>query len=191
LPDDISLELPGQDQWLILQLHYHNASGLTDARDRSGVAMCTTPVARPKVAGFVTLGSIWINIPPRAMGHAVTGECGSNITRLLQGDLTITTSFPHMHQLGRSLRTEILRANGDLEPVIDVPNFDFESQRSYPLDPPRILRPGDGIRTTCVYDNTTDQRVRFGERTEDEMCLNFVLVHPIDLLGDSRSCGLF
>jgi hypothetical protein len=30
--------------------------------------------------------------------------------------------------------------------------------------------------------------VRLGERTEDEMCFNFVLIYPIELFTGSRVC---
>jgi hypothetical protein len=191
LPEDVSLELPGPNQWLILQVHYHNDLALPDANDKSGVEICTTNTPREKVAGFVTLGSIWLDIPPGAEGYSITGECAGNTTRFLQQDLTFLASFPHMHQLGRSFRSEIVRKEGNRETILEVPHFDFESQQGYTHTPPVVFRPGDAIRTTCVYDNPTSRRVRFGERTEDEMCLDFVMLYPITAIGDSRSCGLF
>ena len=42
MPDDVGLELPNPGSWLTLEVHYNNKAGFTDARDRSGVAMCTT-----------------------------------------------------------------------------------------------------------------------------------------------------
>jgi hypothetical protein len=39
--------------------------------------------------------------------------------------------------------------------------------------------PGDTLRTTCTYKNATAAPIRFGERTENEMCFNFVAVYPI------------
>lgn len=192
MPDDVSLELPGPDDYLILQVHYHNAAGLRDARDRSGVALCTSEVPRAHTAGFFTVGSIWIDIPPRTTGHQVIGRCASGWTRFLSQPLYLLASFPHMHQLGRSFRTELLRGGdeGPAETLVDVPHFDFENQRYYRHEPAVQLRPGDAVRTTCTFDNPQDQRVGFGERTEDEMCFNFVMLYPIDGFGDGRQCGV-
>lgn len=49
--------------------------------------------------------------------------------------------------------------------------------------------PGDAIRTTCTFDNPYDFPVLFGEGTEDEMCFNFVMAYPIEMVGSSRECG--
>ena len=45
------------------------------------------------------------------------------------------------------------------------------------------------LTTTCTYDNPDGGPVGFGEDTEDEMCFNFVLTYPIDIVpADYRVC---
>lgn len=192
MPEDVGLEVPGPDDYLILQVHYHNTAGHQDARDRSGVALCTTETPRPKTAGFFTLGTVRIDVPPLTTGLEVSGVCGSVWTRFLSGSLQVMASFPHMHQLGRRLRTEIWRGGDQdrAEVLVDVEHFDFENQRYYAHDPPVEFRPGDAVRTTCTFDNPTERRVTFGEKTEDEMCFNFVMLYPIEGFGDGRQCGV-
>lgn len=192
MPDDVGLELGGPDDWFILQMHYHNAARHDDAYDRSGVALCTSDAPRPKTAGIFTLGSVAIDIPAGAQNHTVSGTCPGWITAYLPEPVDVIASFPHMHELGRSLRTDILRggATGAIEPLVEVPSFNFENQKVYPHSPSVQIRPGDAIRTTCTYDNTHDFDVTFGEATEDEMCFNFVMVYPIEILGEDRHCGL-
>jgi hypothetical protein len=192
MPDDVGLELGGPDDYFILQMHYHNSAHYTDAVDRSGVALCTIEEPRPKTAGIVTLGSIGINIPAGAEGHEVAGTCPSWITSYLQEPLFAISSFPHMHQLGRKLATEILRGGdeADIDMLVDVPAFNFENQVSYVHDPEMTIMPGDALRTTCTYDNPSAQNVFFGEATEDEMCFNFVMVYPIEAIGTYRECGI-
>ncbi|MGZ5966039.1 MAG: monooxygenase [Polyangiales bacterium] len=34
------------------------------------------------------------------------------------------------------------------------------------------------MKTRCVWENTTDNDVSFGENTEDEMCFSFTLYYP-------------
>ena len=105
----------------------------------------------------------------------------------------IIGSFPHMHELGRTFRTEVTRAGSpNAQVLVDVPLWNFESQTMYPEETPFQFNPGDSIRTTCTYDNFTGAQVNFGERTEDEMCFNFVLLYPISMFNQGRTCvGLF
>jgi len=48
-----------------------------------------------------------------------------------------------------------------------------------------VLNPGDTVITTCIYDNTTDRAVTFGENTQNEMCFNFATYYPMNGLSCS------
>jgi hypothetical protein len=179
LPADVGLELPDPGTWLTLEIHYNNGAKIPDAHDRSGVAVCTTETPRPQEAGVVTLGSISIAIPPDNQEHAITSAFPGTITRLLPQPLHVLWTSPHMHVAGTSFKTEIVRGSETLT-LVDVPRWDFNSQRAYPQDPARtLILPGDTLRTTCTYKNGTAAPIRFGEKTENEMCFNFLAVYPI------------
>jgi hypothetical protein len=176
MPPSVGLRMPAGEKWFILQVHYWNVAGYTDVADKSGVSFCYVQGKdlRPNTAAVATLGTISINVPPRSTGTDASGTCVPRITT----PLTVISSAPHMHQFGTRIRTNILRG-GDparVDALVDVPRWDFEDQRSY--DSSLQLFAGDKLTTTCTYDNPTDQRLRFGERTEDEMCLNFVTTYP-------------
>lgn len=176
LPNDVGMKLPGKDKWLILQLHYWNVAGYNDSKDASGVSMCIAPTPRKNTAVVSTLGSLAISVPAKSMGVEVTGMCTPNTTE----PVTILSSSPHMHGRGRSLRTDLWRG-GDptkTETVVKVDDFDFNAQASYPVEKPIAVNPGDKLKTTCIYDNPTSTPAFFGEKTEDEMCFNFVFVYP-------------
>jgi len=192
-PENIGLELAGPDDYFILQVHYHNTPHYDDALDKSGVALCTTDTPREHDAGVVTLGTVGISIPPHAMGHEEEGTCPSWTTNFLPEPLHAIASFPHMHELGRKFSTEILRGGSEanVDTLVEVNAFSFEDQTYYPHEPEVLIQPGDALRTTCTYDNLGDSQVHFGEKTEDEMCFNFLMVYPISSLGQNRSCGLF
>lgn len=192
MPDDVGLELGGPETWYILQLHYHNQAGYADSYDRSGVALCTTEEPRPLLAGMITLGSVLLDIPAGAQGHEESSVCPSWITSFMPEPLTVIASFPHMHQLGRAFSTELLRGGmaSEVDMLTDVPVYDFQSQTFYVNDPPLQIMPGDALRTTCTFDNPGPQTVHFGEATEDEMCLNFIMAYPIESIGENRDCGL-
>lgn len=190
LPDDVGLELGGPDDWYILQIHYHNTAHHADSVDVSGVALCTVEEPREKTAGVVTLGDITLAIPPGVSDHEEVGTCPSWITSYLPEPLHVIASFPHMHQLGRGFRTEILRGGSasDIDVLVDVPQFNFENQAFYPHEPPMQVHPGDEVRTTCRFDNPGENWVYTGEKTEDEMCFNFAMAYPIEALGANRQC---
>lgn len=181
LPDDIGLGLPTAERWLILQVHYWNVAGYTDVHDRSGVAMCTTTALRPKTAVVSTLGSANIDLPPRSSGKVVTGKCTPQITEPIH----VLSANPHMHGRGRKLKTEVLRGGSaaTVDTLVDEPAFDFQFQRAHASE--LIINPGDTLTTSCTYDNPTDKRVNFGEKTEDEMCFDFVMVWPAPGLFNS------
>lgn len=189
MPDDVGLDLGSPSDWFVLQVHYNNTAGHVDAMDRSGVAFCTTPAPRTHTAGVLTLGTSSLNIPPGAQDHEETGTCGFFHTWSWPGPLHLLAGSPHMHEYGRAFRTTLERLGGGTEVVTDVPVFDFESQGMVAIEPEIVVNPGDTLRSTCVFDNPTDQTVHFGEGTSDEMCFNFVLAYPIDQLAN-RNCGI-
>lgn len=176
MPADVGMRLPGKDRWLILQLHYWNVKGYTDANDASGVAMCLAKTPRPNTAVISTLGTLGLDIPAKTAGVTATGMC----TPATTVPVTILSAAPHMHGLGRKLKTEVFRGGDPAksEIVVDEQNFDFNAQGSFVLPKPLVVQPGDKLKTTCVYDNTSSAAVYFGEKTEDEMCFDFVLAYP-------------
>jgi hypothetical protein len=179
-PADQGRELPGPTGFIILQVHYWNVAGYTDVQDRSGVALCSTDTPRPHEIGTSILGSLDILINPHENNHTVVGTCTPAITE----PVTIVGSGPHMHTHGVSFRTDVIRAGSTApEMLVDIPHWDFNSQTGFPApDGVMVINPGDMIRTTCVYDNPTDGTITFGERTEDEMCFNFVSAYPTGAL---------
>src|SRR5262249_31430303 len=82
---------------------------------------------------------------------------------------------PHMHKLGKAMSTYVSR-NGQTLKVVDQPGFDFNSQLGYTTSVD--FGAGDTASTRCVWNNTTDQTVKWGENTGDEMCFNFVTYYP-------------
>jgi hypothetical protein len=177
LPPNVGLDLPsGPNGGLILEVHYYNAQG-HDAHDRSGVQVCTAPPnTREHTAAVHFLGSEGICIPPYSE-QIVTGQCAPQQD---QGDIHIINVWPHMHQFGTRMETVINRAGGPQEVLHDEP-FDFNSQINYPKDV--VIKPGDTLTTRCHYQNTTGDPVPFGDKTQDEMCYNFVMAWPAGALG--------
>jgi len=178
LPPNVGQDLRGKGDSFILQLHYWNVAGYDDANDASGVAVCTTTTPRPETAAVVTLGTLGISIPPHASDVTATATCTDKAT----APLHIINAAPHMHMHGTSFRTDIWRGGDPTrsETLVDVPRWDFNSQTGHPVD--MMLNPGDVLRTQCHYRNDGDTTISFGERTEDEMCFDFVTVWPVSAI---------
>jgi hypothetical protein len=87
--------------------------------------------------------------------------------------------FPHMHAYGRSMRFDVVRAEGATECVADVPRWDFNWQLQYFYEQPLELRVGDVMRVTCEFDTTSaDSPVQPGWGTYNEMCLMGMMIVP-------------
>ena len=61
----------------------------------------------------------------------------------------------------------------------NIPNFEFDNQQSYVLDPPIKVLPGDSLVTTCYYNTSNaNTTIQGGEETTDEMCDNYLTYYP-------------
>jgi hypothetical protein len=176
LPGDVGLELGDGEVQLDLEVHYNNATYIEDAFDTSGFGLCTTDERRPISAQVATVGTLYFTIPPKQNGVdgslSLTNTCVPPITEPTR----VLATAPHMHALGRAMKTEILRSNGAVETLIDVESYNFNDQSPFPVDV--TLGPDDRLRTTCRWSNPHDTPVRYGGGTDDEMCYNFLLYYP-------------
>jgi hypothetical protein len=99
-----------------------------------------------------------------------------------------------MHQYGRHFTVAIQGANGQSTTVIDQ-GFDVGNQAM--VETPFQLQPGDTLKTTCTFQNTSAVTVGWGGPfTGGEMCYGFVVHYPAhaldngtrSLLGAANSC---
>lgn len=107
-------------------------------------------------------------------------------------DLSTLSVGPHMHLLGKSIRTFGVTPTNDTIPFIDIPQWDFHWQGLYAF--PRLIKlpAGTTLYSTATYDNTTANPnnpnsppawVFLGESTTDEMMLiyfSYTLYFPGD-----------
>jgi hypothetical protein len=185
LAPDVGMRLPtGPKAGLVLELHYFNDSERSD-EDASGVRFCTGPSARREHSAAVHVtGSEGICLEPGARSE-VSGICKP---RTDLGDIHITGIWPHMHKHARRMRVTIQRKQGASELVHDEP-FDFQNQLYY-LQHDIVLHPGDSLETRCYYQNSSNQRVGFGESTQQEMCYAFVTAWPAGALSSPELQGV-
>jgi hypothetical protein len=182
MPPDVGMVMPtGPNATYMLEVHYYNGTGQS-VPDRSGVEVCVTKQLRKNAATVSWLGTQSIILGANAPGTAGS-ICNPNKG---MWPITILRTWPHMHKYGRRMKTEITRAGGQKQMLINEP-FDFDYQKGYPANPPVVLNQGDSLATTCDFQNTSSSVVTFGPNTEQEMCYNFVVAYPARAL---TSAGL-
>lgn len=153
---------------VVLQIHYNNGAGAPNVSDSSGVRLFHTGSAERAIT-MSALGPWQFQIPAESRASASS-------TCTVEEETELIASFPHMHEIGSEFHSDIQRQDGSTETLIDLTGWSFEAQLAY--ETPKTLQPGDRVTTECVWDNPEDESVRFGERTEDEMCFNFAYVSP-------------
>jgi hypothetical protein len=191
-------EIPGQVGFaiapgavMVLQIHYNtlNSSGT----DRSRIDF--TLKDQVERVGNVHLimdprwpaGSMKIPMGQADVVHTYTGR-GATLSTAMNYEIFWVDM--HMHALGSSGRIGIVRGNGELEELLDIPTWDFGWQETYMLREPVTLFPDDSLYVECHFDNTAENQivvndvrlpprdVAWGEKTTDEMCLGNVLIAP-------------
>lgn len=170
-PEGTGMRHPGGIP-LVVQVHYNTLAG--GGTDRTTVDLQTVPRG-VRNARFLPLADWDMAVAPR-MAHVETSATVS-LADYVSVDLPITIygTFPHMHTLGRTLRVDHFASEtGTEQCLLEVPRWDFNWQLAYWYATPVTISTLDSLRITCSYDTTErTETVRWGEGTQDEMCLNF------------------
>ena len=70
-------------------------------------------------------------------------------------EVTMLSVQPHMHLLGKSLRSFAITPGGDLIPLIKISNWDFDWQMTYQYKEEQKIPFGSVIYAEVTYDNTS------------------------------------
>ena len=94
---------------------------------------------------------------------------------------------------------QIKHADGSVDCAVDIPQWNFHWQQFYYYQQPTKVVPGDTIHLECTFDNLqadepvingaqmTSAPLRWGEKTTDEMCLNYLYFTLTNPLGPRRA----
>jgi len=181
LPGGTAIQLAAGSR-LVMQVHYSLENYQPSMTDKTRIEMwLAKPEDVRRQAVWVPLLKWDFRVPPgagpedpRAIAQAEVG---------MPFPLTVLGVAPHMHLRGRSARIEAVQEGEPNKCLLDVPRWDFHHQEAYWLEKGiRISR----AALTCKWDNraeaqpTTSGRrhpmreLRWGEGTDDEMCLSFL-----------------
>ena len=156
-----------------VQIHYNNAAGSPNASDATGFDLCTTATLRKYDADVVAFGTQAISLPP----HATTDLKACYTVPDAFDGRRVFASFPHMHQLGKSISTKQMPSGGGAQVDMGTDaTWDFKNQPWLTFD--ALLHKGDVVKTECVWNNTTASGVSFGQNSENEMCYSFSAYYP-------------
>lgn len=184
----------------VMQMHYNFLT--TRGPDRSKLAFWEADRAAMVRPTSVVLIQPAFTIPAGDASYTVTAtsRIRSDTTDGFMTPLGRTTGKPglaygvggHMHTRGKSIRVDLLRADGGEECLLDIPHWDFHWQGQYRFVEPIQLEDGDDLRLTCTWDNSKANQpvvdgmqldpkpLRWGEGTLDEMCLGSVQMVDVD-----------
>lgn len=86
-------------------------------------------------------------------------------------------TLPHTHLRGKRWEYRLVYADGRTEPILSVPNYDFNWQTYYMFAKPLEIPAGAKIESLAWYDNSASNKsnpdakidVKWGDQTWEEM----------------------
>ena len=167
---------------LVVQIHY--PAGSVYQQDSTKIRMFFAPTLTRPVFILPILNH-GINITPAL-------NIPANTTRTFHEqyffnepyNMSLIGVAPHMHLIGRSIKTYGVAPNGDTLKFISIPDWDFHWQGFYMMRKLTKVPTGTWLRSDAFYDNTTanphnpsnpPQNVTAGEGTTDEMMVTYFI----------------
>src|SRR5581483_1488331 len=184
LPEGFGRPFPkGSD--VVFICHYHPNGKAENDQSRVGIYFAKKPVT--KQVESIPLWNQEIDI---AAGDAHYKRT-AGLT--LPVPVTLVGALPHMHLIGREMKVWCTTPQKQTLPLVWVQDWDFRWQFNYHYARPIRLEADTRLELEAFYDNSSanpqnpadpPQRVRFGEKTTDEMCLCFLTIavdNPADI----------
>jgi tetratricopeptide (TPR) repeat protein len=168
---------------LVVELHMVPSKRAERVDFSIGLYFSDVPPSRTPV--MLRLGRQDIDIPPSARGHVVRDRFK------LPTDVQVLSVQPHAHTLARRVDAWATLPNGSRQWLISIRRWDFHNQHVYRFETPPVLPKGTTVEMEYTYDNMTNQRVRWGQYTTDEMGDVWLqlLPAPGDLYALAQSAG--
>jgi mono/diheme cytochrome c family protein len=156
---------------MIIQMHY-NTAGLKDPGADSTQIDFQVESQGISPGAFVQVLDLEMSLPPgRTEAEEVVQVTVNSKLPEKTGPVEVYGVFPHMHELGRTLKLTVDR-NGGEECMLDAPRYSFHWQRMYFFDKPLTVDAADPLSARCVFDTTSRMtETVWGESTQDEMCV--------------------
>ena len=159
-----------KDADIILEVHLQRTGKSESIRPQVGFYFTNAP---PTKSSFLAgLSSQMIDIPAGDTNYVVERQMN------LPVDSQALTILPHAHYLAREIDAFAILPNGTKQPLLRIPNWDFNWQGEYHYRQPVALPAGSTLTMRIRYDNSAanirnpnhpPRRVIFGPQSTDEM----------------------
>ena len=154
---------------LTFQIHYTSNGTAAEDRSKVGLILADGPPQREMRAGAFV--SYFFEIAP--------GDSDARVDSAMEftQDAELHSIFPHTHVRGKKWEYQVIYPDGRSEPLLSVPNYDFDWQTFYVLEEPLVMPKGTRIEASAWYDNSEANKanpdpsatVRWGDQTWEEM----------------------
>lgn len=174
---------------LVLNMHY--APSPVDASDQSAIHLYWAEERPRRLIQTMILDESWIANGPFRLPADTTITFYMR-SPLVPVDLSLVSVLPHMHLLGKRFKAYAITPEGDLIPLINIPEWNFNWQRNYQFKQLIKIPRGSVIYAEAEYDNTAKnplnpfvppREVTYGWGTTNEM-MNLIFEYLVYEVGD-------
>ncbi|MEL6345646.1 MAG: hypothetical protein AAFV53_21230 [Myxococcota bacterium] len=168
----------GDDDQIILQMHYYASPDQQGVTDQSGFAFRTASSVETEVF-MAAISDYSFAIPANDASYTYDFSFDNSFI-----DLNIFGVFPHMHLLGQGYSATIDHSDGS-ETCLTEGSYNFNNQMTYMFNEPIPFSRGESLNLSCNWNNSTSnpdlpydepQTTYYGERTDEEMCYFFTFM---------------
>jgi hypothetical protein len=181
-PDFLGVPLLGDGgfQAFEIEIHYNNPTFDQGVVDNSGVRFYWTSEPREQEIGIMSVGDPMVGAFGQPVGTGLSAhqfECPGSCSDLAGQEVTVLREYLHMHQVGLRMTNELIR-DGDVIHSAAVEHWEFDQNGNAAVQQDSfVVKPGDGFRTTCYYEDPDGSRT-FGLASQEEMCMAFLYYYP-------------
>ncbi len=162
-----------QGSGLILQMHYTTSGKETVDASQIGIHFWDEEPERPILGG--SAADLEIDIAPFEANHEMVA------TKKFRKDSYLTMVGPHMHYRGYDANFKLVYPDGTEEEVLNVPNYQFNWQKTYDFKEPKYMPAGTEMVFRATFDNSEmnpynpdpSAEISWGEQTWQEMMFGF------------------
>ena len=177
LPDGVGYTLAA-NQMIRIEMHYINSTDADLVVTGTSEFSEGTPGTIQDEANILFIGSPDIDIPAHTTATVDQYFAASRA----QLDLSTAKFFAvtgHTHRMGTNMTVATAATEGGEPSSIYAPSpFSWSEPETTTHKPEFVVPTGGGFKFKCEYNNTSDQRVKFGESATDEMCFFWAYYYP-------------
>jgi peroxiredoxin len=158
---------------LRLQMHY-TTSG-KEATDASEIGIYLWDEEPEKRVLGGSAADLDISIAPFEANHEMVAS------KKFRKDAYLTMVGPHMHYRGTDANFKLVYPDGDTEEILNVPNYQFNWQKTYDFKEPKFIPAGTEMVFRATFDNSEmnpsnpdpSDEISWGEQSWQEMFFGF------------------